>query len=44
VQGGSAQGVVNWQCAARMTRERLAELAKLGHCPEGDLACVRFKK
>ena len=42
--GGSAQGMVNWQCAARMTRERVAELAKLGNCPEGDVACVRLKK
>lgn len=44
VQGGSAQGMVNWQCAARMTRVRVIELNKLGNCAEGDLACVRFKK
>ena len=43
-QGGSALGMVKWQCTARMTRERVAELAKLGDCPEGDLACVRFRK
>ena len=44
VQGGSAQGMVNWQCAARITRARAAELATLGNCTEGDLACVRFDK
>ena len=42
--GGSAHGKVKWQCTARMARERVAELAKLGDCPEGDLACVRFRK
>ena len=44
VQGGSAQPMVNWQCAARMTRARVVDVAKLGSCAEGDLACVRFKK
>ncbi len=44
VKGGSAQGMVNWQCAARMTRARVVELKAIGNCPEGDLACVRFKK
>ena len=44
VQGGSAQGMVKWQCAARMTRARVVEMTKMGNCPEGDLACVRFKK
>ena len=44
VQGGSAQGMVNWQCAARMTRARVAELNAIGNCPEGDVACVRLKK
>lgn len=44
VQGGSAQGMVNWQCAARMTRARVVELTEIGNCAEGDLACVRLKK
>ena len=44
VQGGSAQGMVNWQCAARMTRVRVAEMDAMGNCPEGDVACVRLKK
>ena len=44
VQGGSAQGMVNWQCAARMTRTRVNEMTAMGNCPEGDLACVRLKK
>ena len=44
VQGGSAQGMANWRCAARMTRARVVELGKLGNCAEGDLACVRLKK
>ena len=40
VQGGSAGPMVQWQCAARMTRERTAALARLASCPEGDIACV----
>lgn len=44
VQGGSAQGMVNWQCAARMTRARVVEVNAIGNCPEGDVACVRLKK
>lgn len=43
-QGGSAQGMVNWQCAARMTRARTDELAKLVSCPEGDVSCPRAGK
>ena len=39
VQGGSARPMVQWQCAARMTRERTAALARLASCPEGDIAC-----
>lgn len=39
--GGSAQPMLQWQCAARMTRERAAALAATVNCPEGDLACVR---
>ena len=44
VQGGSAQPMVKWQCAARMTRARVVELNAIGNCREGDLACVRLKK
>lgn len=39
--GGSVQPMLQWQCAARMTRERSAALAQMGQCPEGDIACVR---
>lgn len=39
VEGGSAGPMVQWQCAARMTRERTAALARLASCPEGDIAC-----
>ena len=39
VQGGSARPMVQWQCAARMTRERTAALARLASCPEGDITC-----
>ena len=39
VQGGSAGPMVQWQCAARMTKERTAALARLASCPEGDIAC-----
>ena len=42
--GGSAQGMVNWQCVARMTRARVLELRAIGNCAEGDVACVRFTK
>lgn len=44
VQGGSARGMVNWQCAARMTRARAVELTEIGNCAEGDLACVRLEE
>lgn len=44
VLGGSAQGMVKWQCTARMTRARVVELTAMANCTEGDLACVRFKK
>ena len=40
VQGGSARPMVQWQCAARMTRERTAALARFASCPEGDIACA----
>lgn len=36
---GSARAMVQWQCSARMTRERSAELARMAACREGDLAC-----
>ena len=42
--GGSAQGLVKWQCAVRMTRVHVDALRAMGDCAEGDLACVRFKK
>lgn len=42
--GGSAQGLVKWQCTARMTRAHVDELRAMGDCVEGDLACVRLKK
>jgi uncharacterized protein YecT (DUF1311 family) len=38
-EGGSMQGMINWQCASRMTRARTAELEKLAGCPEGDVSC-----
>ena len=37
----SAQPMLQWHCAARMTSERVAELVRMANCPEGDLACVR---
>ena len=39
----TAQGMVRWQCAARMTRARAAEVTKMGRCTEGDLACARVR-
>ena len=44
VVGGSARPMVKWQCDARMTRARTAELTALASCVEGDLSCPRFKK
>lgn len=44
LQGGSAHSMVMWQCAARMTRARALELATLGNCPEGEIACVRLNR
>ena len=44
VKGGSAQGMVKWQCMARMSRARVVELKAMGNCTEGDLGCVRFKR
>ena len=34
-----ARARVQWQCAARMTRERTVELSRLAACTEGDAAC-----
>lgn len=41
VDGGSAAPMIYWQCQARMTRERTAELQRHLDCKEGDLSCVR---
>jgi uncharacterized protein YecT (DUF1311 family) len=41
--GGSAQGYVYWNCAARMTRERSAALAAMASCREGDITCSAKK-
>jgi uncharacterized protein YecT (DUF1311 family) len=38
---GSSQPMLQWQCATRMTRERIVALVRMANCPEGDLACVR---
>ena len=36
---GSARPMVQWQCAARMTKQRTADLSRLVACREGDIAC-----
>ena len=41
VAGGSIRPMVQWQCAARLTRERAAELDRRPACEEGDVSCVR---
>ena len=41
LEGGSAQVMVKWQCSARMTRARALELASIGNCTEGEIACFR---
>ena len=41
VNGGSAEGFVYWNCAARLTRERADQLARLAECREGDITCSR---
>jgi uncharacterized protein YecT (DUF1311 family) len=41
--GGSAQDFVYWRCAARMTRERSAELERMASCREGDITCTRTR-
>ena len=44
IEGGSAAPMINWQCQARMTRERTAKLQRFLDCQEGDLSCVRQPK
>lgn len=39
VADGSARPMIQWQCAARMTRQRAVELTRLAACREGDIAC-----
>ncbi len=39
--GGSVQPMLQWHCAARLTRARAAELAQAANCPEGELTCAR---
>lgn len=38
--GGSVRPMLQWQCAARLTRERTAALARAQECVEGDLSCT----
>ncbi len=38
--GGSVYDFVYWSCAARMTRERSADLERLATCTEGDITCT----
>lgn len=40
-QGGTVQAQINWLCAARMTRERADQLARMASCREGDVTCNR---
>ena len=42
--GGSIQGFVYWQCAARMTRERAVALQSMATCREGDITCTKKSK
>ena len=39
IGAGSARQMVQWQCSARLTRQRTAELLRLTSCPEGDTSC-----
>lgn len=41
LQGGSLQSEIRWRCAARMTRERAAEMQRQAQCVEGDVSCTR---
>lgn len=44
VEGGSVAPTIGWQCQARLTRERTAELQRFLNCEEGDLSCVRLPR
>lgn len=39
--GGSIREMLRWQCAARFTDARAAELAALATCEEGDVTCAK---
>ena len=39
LDNGSARPMVQWLCAARMTKQRTADLSRLVACREGDIAC-----
>ena len=39
LDNGSAKPMVQWRCAARMTKQRTADLSSLGECREGDITC-----
>ena len=39
LDNASARPMVQWQCADRITRQRTADLSRLGACREGDTAC-----
>ncbi|MES2830385.1 MAG: lysozyme inhibitor LprI family protein [Pseudomonadota bacterium] len=36
---GSARQMVQWQCADRLTKQRIAELSRLAECSEGTIGC-----
>lgn len=40
VAGGSLHDFIYWSCAARMTRERGAQVAASADCVEGDVTCT----
>ncbi len=40
LENGSARPMVQWQCAARITKQRTSELTRLVDCREGDIACL----
>ena len=39
--GGTVQPMLQWRCAARLTRARASELAQAANCREGHLSCTR---
>ena len=39
LDNGSARPMVQWMCAARMTKQRTADLSRLVACREGDTTC-----